>query len=308
MPLDMGVFSTKILIFLQIFFLHLDLHNQSFSSQPNQTSFQSSFPGQPGQPTLNQDSQPLPQPGFPPQGGQFMPQPGLPAHGDQTTGFADFPSQMGSAYPGSNGQPANQGNFYGGVEPHGSSVPVQPVAQVTTTSSFYQQPQSGSTLNASTGALVLIPQEPAKFETKSTVWADTLNRGLVNLNIAGSKTNALSDIGVDFDALNRKEKRMEKPSATAVTSSTNMGKAMGSGSGIGRAGALRPQPNPMMGPSMAAPGASPGYGAGYRGMNQPMGQFHVLPTSAGYLPPGTYNPMMGHDGGNYGQQPYGGYR
>ncbi|KAD3337109.1 hypothetical protein E3N88_32629 [Mikania micrantha] len=263
-----------------IFFLHLDLHNQIFSSQPNQTSFQSSFPGQPGQPsfhggqpTLNQDSQPLPQPGFPPQGGQFMPQPGLPAHGDQTTGFADFPSQMGSAYPGSNGQPANQGNFYGGVEPHGSSVPVQPVAQVTTTSSFYQQPVSGSTLNAST-----------------------------------AKTNALSDIGVDFDALNRKEKRMEKPSATAVTSSTNMGKAMGSGSGIGRAGALRPQPNPMMGPSMAAPGASPGYGAGYRGMNQPMGQFHVLPTSAGYLPPGTYNPMMGHDGGNYGQQPYGGYR
>ncbi|KAL8214276.1 hypothetical protein R6Q57_003725 [Mikania cordata] len=268
-----------------------------FSSQPNQTSFQSSFPGQPGQPsfhggqpTLNQDSQPLPIQGFPPQGGQFMPQPGgLPAHGGQTTGLAGFPSQMGSDYPGSNGQPANQGSFYRGVEPHGSSVPVQPVAQVTTTSSLYQQPQSGSTLNASTGALVLIPQEPAKFETKSTVWADTLNRGLVNLNIAGSKTNALSDIGVDFDALNRKEKRMEKPSATAVTSSTNMGKAMGSGSGIGRAGAgaLRPQPNPMMGQSMAAPGASPGYGAGYRGMNQPMGQFQMLSSSAGYLPPGT---------------------
>lgn len=105
---------------------------------------------------------------------------------------------------------------------------------------------------------------------------------------------------------------MEKPSATPVTSNTSMGKAMGSGSGIGRAGAgaLRPQPNPMMGPRMAAPGigAAPGYGAGYGGMNQPMGQFQMQPSSGGYLPPGTYNPMMGGGGGGYGQQPYGGYR
>ncbi|KAI3683438.1 hypothetical protein L1987_83941 [Smallanthus sonchifolius] len=257
----------------------------SFPGQPNPTPFQ---PGFPGLPTPYQDSQPVPQQGFPPQGGQFMPQPGFPPHGGQTMGHGGFPSQMGSGYPGSNGQP---------------------VAQVTTTSSFYQQPQvqSAPALNASTGALVIVPQEPAKFETKSTVWADTLNRGLVNLNIAGSKTNPLSDIGVDFEALNRKDKRMEKPSATAVTSNTTMGKAMGSGSGIGRAGvgALRPQPNPMMGPSMAGPGAALGYGAGYAGMNQPMGQFQMQPPSTGYMPPGTYNPMMGR-GGGYGQQPYGG--
>ncbi|KAJ0876488.1 putative ENTH domain-containing protein [Helianthus annuus] len=272
-----------------------------FQGQPGQPSFQT------GQPTPNQESQPPLQQGFPPQGGQFTSQPGFPPHGgqSQTTGIGGFPSQMGSGYPGSNGQPVPQSNFYGGFEPHGSSAPVPPVAQVTATSSFYQQPppvQSGSALNASTGALAIVPQEPTKFETKSTVWADTLNRGLVNLNIAGSKTNPLSDIGVDFEALNRKDKRMEKPSATAVTSTTTMGKAMGSGSGIGRAGAgaLRPQPNPMMGPSMAAPG--------YGGMNQPMGQFQMQPPSAGYLPPGTYNPMMGRGGGGYGQQPYGGYR
>ncbi|KAJ0502731.1 putative ENTH domain-containing protein [Helianthus annuus] len=272
-----------------------------FQGQPGQPSFQT------GQPTPNQESQPPPQQGFPPQGGQFTSQPGFPPHGgqSQTTGLGGFPSQMGSGYPGSNGQPVPQSNFYGGFEPHGSSSPVPPVAQVTATSSFYQPPppvQSGSALNASTGALAIVPQEPTKFETKSTVWADTLNRGLVNLNIAGSKTNPLSDIGVDFEALNRKDKRMEKPSATAVTSTTTMGKAMGSGSGIGRAGAgaLRPQPNPMMGPSMAAPG--------YGGMNQPMGQFQMQPPSAGYLAPGTYNPMMGRGGGGYGQQPYGGYR
>ncbi|XP_071688166.1 clathrin interactor EPSIN 2-like [Rutidosis leptorrhynchoides] len=264
----------------------------SFQTPLGQNTFPSSYPGQPS---------------F--QGGQFASQPGFPSQGGQTAGAGGFPSQLGSGFPGSNGQPTNQTNFYGGFEPQVSSAPVQPVPQVTATSSYYQQPkaQSGSTLNASTGALVMVPQEPAKFETKSTVWADTLNRGLVNLNIAGSKTNPMSNIGVDFEALNRKEKRMEKPSATPMTSNVTMGKAMGSGSGIGRAGVgpLRPQPNPMMGPSMAGPA----YGAGYVSMNQqPMGQFQMQPPSAGYPPPsGPYNPMMVR-GVGYGQQPYGGYR
>ncbi|PWA72359.1 ENTH/VHS family protein [Artemisia annua] len=253
---------------------------------------QTGFTGQPSQP--------------PSQGGQPTPY----QYG-QTMGPGGFPAQMGPGFPGSNGQPA-QGNFYGGYEHQVTSAPVQPVAEVSTASTFYQQPQpvqSGSTLNASTGALVVVSQEPAKFETKSAVWADTLNRGLVNLNIAGSKTNPMSSIGVDFEALNRKEKRMEKPSLTPMTSNITMGKAMGSGSGIGRAGAgvLRPQPNPMMRPSMAGPGAAPGYGVGYGAMNQqPMGQYQMQPPSAGYPPPGAYNPMMGRGGGGYGQQPYGG--
>lgn len=44
-------------------------------------------------------------------------------------------------------------------------------------------------LTASSGALALVPQQEQpsedKFETKSTVWADTLSRGLVSLNISG---------------------------------------------------------------------------------------------------------------------------
>ncbi|KAK1283072.1 Clathrin interactor EPSIN 2 [Acorus calamus] len=117
-----------------------------------------------------------------------------------------------------------------------------------------------------------------KFETKSTVWADTLNRGLVNLNISGPKINPLADIGIDFDAINRKEKRQERASAatSTVTSTVSMGKAMGSGSGIGRAGA------PMR-PPVGMPPTGPGM-------------------------PGAYNhPMMGM-GGYSSQQPYGGYR
>ena len=47
---------------------------------------------------------------------------------------------------------------------------------------------SQSTPPASTGSLAIVPQASKdKFETKSTVWADTLSRGLVNLNISGGK-------------------------------------------------------------------------------------------------------------------------
>lgn len=185
-------------------------------------------------------------------------------------------------------------------------------------------------LPSSTGSLSIVPQ-PAndKFETKSTVWADTLSRGLVNLNISGAKINPLADIGIDFDAINRKEKRMEKPTTNPVTSTVNMGKAMGSGSGMGRAGAgaLRPPTNPMVGSGMGmgmARGPSPGMGmAGYGGMNQPMGvgmgmgmgmnmgmgQGGQMQQPTGFPPgsniPGGYNPMLG-PGGYVPQQPYGG--
>lgn len=45
-----------------------------------------------------------------------------------------------------------------------------------------------SSASAPTGSLALVPQTSKdKFEPKSTVWADTLSRGLVNLNISGRK-------------------------------------------------------------------------------------------------------------------------
>lgn len=176
-----------------------------------------------------------------------------------------------------------------------------------------------------------------KFETKSTVWADTLSRGLVNLNISGSKINPHADIGIDFDSINRKEKRKEeqKVSATPI-STTTMGKAMGSGSGIGRASAntfTRP-PNPTMGMGMGMGmmgsggmgmgmmgGGRMGMGmmgnggmgmGGYGGsINQPMGMGMPprppvgAPMGGTGMPGVGYNPMMGM--GNYGsQQPYGG--
>lgn len=166
-----------------------------------------------------------------------------------------------------------------------------------------------------------------KFETKSGVWADTINRGLVNLNISGPKTNPLADIGVDFDAINRKEQREKKATATTV-STVGMGKAMGSGSGVGRANAtsLVPPPNPMMGSGIGMAGnlgmgmgtAGGGMGmGGYAGsMNQPGGMGIGMNMGVGMnnmgmrpnmtMPPGPgigYNPM---GMGGFGSQPYGG--
>ncbi|KZV26968.1 ENTH/VHS family protein isoform 1 [Dorcoceras hygrometricum] len=176
---------------------------------------------------------------------------------------------------------------------------------------------------ASVGSSAIVPQPTKdKFETKSTVWADTLSRGLVNLNISGPKANPLADIGVDFDSINRKEKRMEKPTTAPVTSTITMGKAMGSGSGMGHAGAtaLRPPPNPMMGSGVnmtGIPGAGMGMAGGYgvnhpmvrrMGKNMGMGQGVNMGQQAGFPPgstmPGGYNPMMG--AGTYSQRPHGG--
>lgn len=130
------------------------------------------------------------------------------------------------------------------------------------------------------------------------------------LGIFAAKTNPLADIGVDFDALNRKEKRMEKIPATTTTAVSNvvMGKAMGSGSGVGHAGAssLKPPPGPMVGGSATGWG---GYGA--MGMSMNMGleqgvaiQQHNMPPPGPTPMAGGYNPMRGP--GGHAQQPYGG--
>lgn len=255
-----------------------------FQGQPDQYSSSVSYPPHMGQAS---SSAAVPAQGFPFQSGH-------------PASFTSFPSQMGTAQPSSFASLpgahfyGNPGHLSGSVAP-APAPPPQPITPrrfagtpanynhmnsqygIQMTSQMQQAGMSAAmtlapALSAS-DSLAIIPQ-PAndKFETKSTVWADTLNRGLVNLNISGSKTNPLADIGVDFDAINRKEKRMEKPSQKLVVSTINMGKAMGSGSGIGRAGAsaLRGAPNPMIGTSMQVGiGGAPGTGLGMAGAGGP---------------------------------------
>lgn len=169
--------------------------------QPGQVASLTSYPAQPGQPSM--------QSSFPVQSGQLVPHSNflaqMPQSG-QPAPIAGFPSQMGSS-------PQQNPNSYGNYNPQlGSATPVAtqmstqqnsmnflpqlgsaaPVSSQTSS----QSPQFQSTtslvsqpvLSVSTGSAAAAPQ-PAKdkFETKSTVWADTLSRGLVNLNISGRK-------------------------------------------------------------------------------------------------------------------------
>ncbi|KAL6591457.1 hypothetical protein ACP70R_049960 [Stipagrostis hirtigluma subsp. patula] len=157
----------------------------------------------------------------------------------------------------------------------GASQPLGLPNSVPSGANFPLQSSSSAPPETIISALQVSQTAPVKkFEPKSTVWADTLNRGLVDLNISGPKANPHADIGVDFDSINRKEKRQEKKTNQApVVSTVTMGKAMGSGSGIGRAGASAMAPSNPMGagrPMGMGMGSGAGYGGGM-GMNRPMG-------------------------------------
>ncbi|KAK8960856.1 Clathrin interactor EPSIN 2 [Platanthera guangdongensis] len=176
-----------------------------------------------------------------------FPAPGLPA----------LSSHASQHFPSANAPPANAGflpqQLGSSIPPAlpqqlGSSIPpAQPMTVPQRTSPNISAPSNAKPVSDA-------------FETKSSVWADTLNRGLVNLNISGAKTNPLSDIGVDFDSINRLERRKEKSSVNSMSSAAamTMGKAMGSGSGIGRGAAINQAMRPTMGMGMGV--AGPGFG------------------------------------------------
>lgn len=154
------------------------------------------------------------------------------------------------------------------------------------------------------------PQQEKRFETKSTVWADSLSKGLIDLNIGGPKSNPLADIGIDFDLL-RTERVKEERVSSGKSVTTGMGKAMGSGSGLGVAGAsaIVPPAAPMMMNNMRM--------APTMGMN-PMGMGMGMGAGMGMVPPMmqmggvAMRPGMGMNTGMGGlpnqQQQYGGFR
>ncbi|XP_019428520.1 PREDICTED: clathrin interactor EPSIN 3-like isoform X1 [Lupinus angustifolius] len=299
--------------------------------QPGQQPF-SAHAGQPGQQPFSAHAGQPTQPsghmygGFQSQAGSLTP--GASDMFLPQGSTAPIPSHMAPQAP--TGQSSQSANYFpqqGGFTAHGTShldsqFSTGQASKFNSGNFITQGNAAPSTHQPSPfGGSNSIVSQPSKdkFETKSTVWNDTLSRGLVNLNISGAKINPLSDIGIDFDAINRKEKRMEKPTTTAVTSTITMGKAMGSSSGIGRtgAGALRPSPNPLMGMSMGSgPGVGIGMGMGsYGGINAPMGmgmgqgvQMQPPPGSDINLTGNYNNPMMGTGSAGYPQhqQPYGG--
>ncbi|KAG7572803.1 NAF/FISL domain [Arabidopsis suecica] len=115
--------------------------------------------------------------------------------------------------------------------------------------------------------------------------------------IPQAKTNPLADIGVDFEAINRREKWLEKPTNTP---------------------AMRPPPNPMTGSGMPMGGGMDAWryephGYGYETRHEHGQGYPMQPQNPGMVPgpnmPGNnYNPMMGQGGYNPQQSYGGGYR
>ncbi|KAJ7966467.1 clathrin interactor EPSIN 1 [Quillaja saponaria] len=69
------------------------------------------------------------------------------------------------------------------------------------------------------------------FQVKSGIWADSLSRGLIDLNISAPKKVNLTDVGIVGGLSDGSDERERGP-----PTSFYMGRAMGSGSGLGKSG------------------------------------------------------------------------
>ncbi|XP_038886610.1 clathrin interactor EPSIN 1 isoform X2 [Benincasa hispida] len=84
----------------------------------------------------------------------------------------------------------------------------------------------GKSINSSTA-----PSKKNTFQVKSGIWADSLSRGLIDLNISAPKKVSLVDVGVVGGLSDFSDEREKGPVPTY-----HMGQAMGAGSGLGRTG------------------------------------------------------------------------
>ncbi|XP_014504833.1 clathrin interactor EPSIN 1 [Vigna radiata var. radiata] len=87
-----------------------------------------------------------------------------------------------------------------------------------------------------------VPAKKDTFQVKSGVWADSLSRGLIDLNITAPKKVSLADVGIVGDLSDGFDGKEKGPPPSFY-----MGRAMGSGSGslgIGRSGFTPSQPAP----------------------------------------------------------------
>ncbi|KAL0558122.1 hypothetical protein IC582_006687 [Cucumis melo] len=84
----------------------------------------------------------------------------------------------------------------------------------------------GKSINSS-----IAPAKKNTFQVKSGIWADSLSRGLIDLNISAPKKVSLVDVGVVGGLSDFSDEREKGPAPTYY-----MGQAMGAGSGLGRTG------------------------------------------------------------------------
>ncbi|KAL8209858.1 hypothetical protein R6Q57_006590 [Mikania cordata] len=110
-------------------------------------------------------------------------------------------------------------DFFGSFSSHTGSVPSEP------TQSF----MDSSGPNSQSSKIPAPSSKKDGFQVKSGVWADSLSRGLIDLNISGPKKVDLTDVGI-VGGLSAGTEEKEK----GLPHSLFMGRAMGTGSGLGK--------------------------------------------------------------------------
>ncbi|CAI0441435.1 unnamed protein product [Linum tenue] len=100
------------------------------------------------------------------------------------------------------------------------------------------------------------PEKKQNFQVKSGIWADSLSRGIIDLNISAPKKVSLVDVGVMGDLGGGQE---EKEKSAAAPPAFYMGRAMGSGSGLGMSGFTT---GPSSGFASSQPQSTPDAGTG----------------------------------------------
>ncbi|KAH9799832.1 clathrin interactor EPSIN 1 [Citrus sinensis] len=102
-----------------------------------------------------------------------------------------------------------------------------------------QNAASDSSLNNLVGTCSAVSNPPTKkdaFQVKSGIWADSLSRGIIDLNISASKKVSLADVGVVGGLSDGSDEREKGP-----PTSFYMGRAMGTGTGFSKSGFTSPQ-------------------------------------------------------------------
>ncbi|GKD68368.1 clathrin interactor EPSIN 1-like protein, partial [Tanacetum coccineum] len=113
-------------------------------------------------------------------------------------------------------------DIFGSFSAHtGSASSTEP-----TTQSFMD---SGNSSNNQIHKTSVASSKKDGFQVKSGVWADSLSRGLIDLNISGPKKVDLTDVGI-VGGLSAGTEEKDK----GLPNSLYMGRAMGTGSGLGK--------------------------------------------------------------------------
>ncbi|GAV56971.1 ENTH domain-containing protein [Cephalotus follicularis] len=106
----------------------------------------------------------------------------------------------------------------------------------TATESLQNPSNSGSLNNLSGRTSTETPPKKGSFQVKSGIWADSLSRGLIDLNISAPKKVSLADVGVVGGLSDGSDEREKGP-----TTSLHLGRAINSGYGLGRSGVTSSQ-------------------------------------------------------------------